>query len=57
MQRNASLSIAIVAATRERKAGTYLRWFKGRDGHQENEEAGRLASLASRKLQHDQVDL
>ncbi|KAL1739946.1 hypothetical protein HDZ31DRAFT_48483 [Schizophyllum fasciatum] len=55
-KKNAVLAKAIIAAMRERRTNTKIRWVKGHSGHQRNEEADRLAGVGARKIIPDEVD-
>lgn len=56
-QKNAALTRVMLAALRSRQAPTLFRWVKGHDGHPRNEGADRLAGMAARKQERDEVDL
>ncbi|RPD52316.1 hypothetical protein L227DRAFT_514999, partial [Lentinus tigrinus ALCF2SS1-6] len=56
-QQNASLTKAIVAAMRERRAGTFMRWVKGHNSHPGNEKADELSGLGALKQVHGMIDL
>ncbi|KAL1739495.1 hypothetical protein HDZ31DRAFT_49293 [Schizophyllum fasciatum] len=55
-KKNATLARATIAAMRERKANTKIKWVKGHNGHQRNEEADRLANAGAWKDDADEVD-
>ncbi|KAJ7744552.1 hypothetical protein B0H14DRAFT_2221615, partial [Mycena olivaceomarginata] len=54
---NKQLSKAIIAALRQKKQETKLRWVKGHNGHHRNEGADRKTDEGEKKLERDEVPL
>ncbi len=57
LQKNASLTRAVIARIRMRQAHTLLRWVKAHNGHPRNEAADRLAAVGAGKLTEDRLCL
>ncbi|KAL1740175.1 hypothetical protein HDZ31DRAFT_48024 [Schizophyllum fasciatum] len=56
-KKNARLARALIAAMRDRPANTKIKWVKGHNGYQRNEEADKLANAGARKDEPDEVDI